>query len=525
MQNILSATQSLPCLLECELRGGRRGGEEDGDECRQTCERWRKVRESFQYLISPAVPFDKLANAIFLQKARGSSEEIGDPPPCFLECPEIADKKNKRPAIPSEECQKKCDTWEKVKTALAVISREVSFELFKDYLIQIHLAIGTEISEVIFIQLFTPPEEERTFEPSHIAILPSDSSLKSRLNYPQSDHIDRLTGYIRYLLASSLLALLLAIYLLFQRLMFIPQNRLSEFAYALLSKPLVPLLFCIVFVIYVFIIHYFLARMSRELRNWRRDFTIMNELLQNRSNILARLNERLRRIDEIRARMVHVASHDLKAPLAAIEGYLNVMLGGYYGDVTEKQGEAIIRAIRRAEGMREFIDEILDVATIEKEGLKRELAPLDVTPLVEQLYEDFEILADDRKIELKFDYPKKIPEIVASKHRFIQVLQNLVSNAIKFTPNGGMVSVTVLPREDDVMFSVSDTGPGIAKEDIENIFTEFYRIRKSGEDDIQGTGLGLFIVKSIVSAHGGKIWAESEPGKGSVFHFTMKRAK
>jgi two-component system phosphate regulon sensor histidine kinase PhoR len=182
------------------------------------------------------------------------------------------------------------------------------------------------------------------------------------------------------------------------------------------------------------------------------------------------------------------------------------------------------RMLVRMQGMREFINEILDVATLEKEGLKRELVAVDAAPLINQVAEDSSWLARDKQIELAFRGAAGLPPILAAPPRFVQVLQNLVTNAIKFTPPGGAVTVTVEPRADDVHFAVRDTGTGISKEDVRHVFTEFYRVKNVTQDGVPGSGLGLSIVKAIVSAHGGAVWVESEVGRGSTFHFTVQRA-
>jgi signal transduction histidine kinase len=150
---------------------------------------------------------------------------------------------------------------------------------------------------------------------------------------------------------------------------------------------------------------------------------------------------------------------------------------------------------------------------------------VDVAALLKEACAEFRTRAEETSLEFECegeDSLRSLPKVSADRDRIFQVLQNLVGNAIKFTPEGGRITLRVEPRDEDVVFSVSDTGPGIAEEDLEHIFDPYWRPKMQAK---AGAGLGLSISRGIVEAHGGRIWAESEVGKGSTFHFTIPVAK
>ena len=223
------------------------------------------------------------------------------------------------------------------------------------------------------------------------------------------------------------------------------------------------------------------------------------------------------------AHFLSVASHDLKAPLAAVQSYLQVILGGFVGELNERQKEMLSRSSVRISEFIEMIDNILDISRFEVGEI--ELKELSLPDVVKDSVEMLRPLAEQKKLNVTLDLPQKVPEARGSTTRLKQVITNLVGNAIKFTSSPGEISVRL--KEDDgfLRVEVADTGVGISAEDLPRIFDDFYR-GVAGDTAAKGAGLGLSISKMIVEAHGGRIWAESpcpETGKGSKFSFTVPK--
>ncbi|MBE0415444.1 MAG: HAMP domain-containing histidine kinase [Dehalococcoidia bacterium] len=230
---------------------------------------------------------------------------------------------------------------------------------------------------------------------------------------------------------------------------------------------------------------------------------------------------RLKASREMLAQVLSIASHDLKAPLAAVESYHKVMLGGYAGEITEKQKNMLLRSSERITGLLNLIDNVLDISRIDTRELKMEATSL--LKVVESTREIIQPLAEEKGLRLKVEVPKELPLITGAPTRLQQVLTNLLGNAVKFTPGGGSVTLKVGEEDDHILVEVIDTGIGISPEESPRIFDAFYR---GISVDTTGAGLGLSISKRIIEAHSGKIWVESpcpESGMGSKFSFTLPK--
>ena len=221
------------------------------------------------------------------------------------------------------------------------------------------------------------------------------------------------------------------------------------------------------------------------------------------------------------ANVLSIASHDLKAPLAAVESYHQVVLGGYAGEITEKQKQMLLRSSERITGLLNLIDNILDISHIDVGELKMEL--MSLLKVVESSRGIIQPLAEEKGVQLKVEVPKELPLITCAPDRLQQVFTNLLGNAVKFTPHGGTVTLKVSEANDHILAEVTDTGIGILPEELPLIFDDFYRGIRVDET---GTGLGLSISKKIIEAHRGKVWVESpcpESGIGSRFTFTLPK--
>ncbi|MDA8161901.1 MAG: PAS domain-containing sensor histidine kinase [Desulfobacteraceae bacterium] len=229
-------------------------------------------------------------------------------------------------------------------------------------------------------------------------------------------------------------------------------------------------------------------------------------------------------IERHRKILISMFAHDLKAPLVIIDGFVQRMLQGKAGPVTRKQTDYLLTIDREIRRMGHYVHSFLDVLKMEAGETDISLKPCCLDKAVAELIDTFKIEAQDKGIDLIADIPKDIPVVKGDKDQIQRVIMNLLDNAIKFSPEGSRVTIRLYDRPDYLACEVSDSGPGISFDDMPFIFDPFYKskhtIKEKGET---GSGLGLAIVKNIVERHGGRVWAESEPGKGAVFTFTIPK--
>ncbi len=226
-------------------------------------------------------------------------------------------------------------------------------------------------------------------------------------------------------------------------------------------------------------------------------------------------------LDRVKSEFVATVSHDLKTPLTAIRGFADLV--AISGSLSEQQKEFIGRIKEVTQEMAALIGDLLDLGKIEA-GVEMEQIPCDLKALAAEVLHDLEFRALEKKIALEMQAPEKVPPVIGDPGRLKQVLMNLIGNAIKYTPEGGHVWIRISSEDGRLLTSVQDTGIGISPHDQKQIFHKFYRVRTEETAHVEGTGLGLSIARSIVERHGGRIWVESELGKGSTFFFTLPLA-
>jgi len=271
---------------------------------------------------------------------------------------------------------------------------------------------------------------------------------------------------------------------------------------------------------------YMATAVSGELRKRQREVVRLRErLLQQKTGELEVASQEVAELEEERnrfLRFIGIAAHDLKAPLAAIQSYFKVMLGGYSGELNEKQRKMLDRSSQRITELLNLISDLLDIPRIETGQIIQEMKETSLQEIVEGSLGDLRNLAKQKKVKLKTQLPEALPQIYASAPRLQQVITNLVNNAINYTPEG-MVTIRITDIDNDIQVEVMDTGIGISPEDLPRVFDDFFRARNV---ETKGTGLGLSVAKRIVEAHGGKIWVESpcpESNSGSRFTFTLPK--
>jgi signal transduction histidine kinase len=225
----------------------------------------------------------------------------------------------------------------------------------------------------------------------------------------------------------------------------------------------------------------------------------------------------LKELDKMKSEFIAMVAHELRAPLAAVEQQLTVILNKMAGEVTTKQEQLLSRAKERTKGLLTLIKDLLDLSKIEAGMMVHYKEPLRLQEVVQKVVELMRAEADAKKLDLQFSAPSELSLVSADRNSMEGIFTNLISNAIKYTPEGGKIWVTLSEDAGFVQATVADTGIGIKKEDLSRIFDKFYRVKTVETRQIVGTGLGLSIVKSIVDAHLGSISVESEEGGGTTF--------
>ena len=230
--------------------------------------------------------------------------------------------------------------------------------------------------------------------------------------------------------------------------------------------------------------------------------------------------EALREMDKRKSAFVANVSHEFKNPLAIIRESLSQVLEGLTGEINAKQERMLGFAKHNTERLLRLVTDLLDVAKIEAGKMELKKEEVDIGPLIDEVVANNSAEISKKQLTLKKNIPQGTGSLWADKDKLTQVVINLVSNAIKYTPPGGSIAIKLLGSEKEIRFEIFNTGPGLTKENISKLFDKFERITAEKQE---GTGLGLAISKDIIQLHGGKIWVESEAGKGSTFLFTLPR--
>lgn len=246
----------------------------------------------------------------------------------------------------------------------------------------------------------------------------------------------------------------------------------------------------------------------------------IRELAEDFNNMCSRLRE----LDEMKADFISHVSHELRTPLTAIKEASSMLIEGTYKNTPEKEHELLAITKEECERLIASVNRILDLSRMEAKMMDYQFEECHIAPLLRKTILKLAPIALRKGIVLEFEPQSKIPHVKGIDiGRIAQVLEDLIGNALKFTNSGGRVVIKTALDESEqgaILVSVSDTGCGFPKDDLEKIFHRFKRI-DSGRQSVRGTGLGLSLAKHIVAAHGGKIWAQSEPGRGSTFFFTL----
>ena len=244
----------------------------------------------------------------------------------------------------------------------------------------------------------------------------------------------------------------------------------------------------------------------------------------------ARLYRQAQAANLAKTEFMSVASHELKIPMTSIKGYARLLTLGTGGDLTEQQCQFLEIISANVDRMNRLVADLLDVSRIESGRLRLEMGQVDLREVIESVIQSVQAEVEAKQLTLDVNVPDALPPVWGDHGRLIQVLTNLVSNAYKYTPNGGQILITIngqadLRSLDCLTISVRDSGVGISPEDQQKLFTKFFRAEDPRVRDVPGTGLGLSITKSLVEIHGGEIWLVSELDQGTTFTFTLPLAR
>lgn len=240
-----------------------------------------------------------------------------------------------------------------------------------------------------------------------------------------------------------------------------------------------------------------------------------------RTKELSEALEQIQQISKRKTDFISAVSHELRTPLTSIKGYASILLAGKLGDIPLAVKERLEKINHHSDDLTKLINDLLDIARIESGKVELTLESLELPDLTNDVLDLLNPQIKEKQLQVKLSFPGPLAAVKADRHQLERVLINLLSNAIKFTPASGSISIEARKVDGALEVRISDTGIGIPAKDLGHMFEEFYRSENAINEQVKGTGLGLSLVKSIIAAHKGKIWVESQMNKGTTFTFTL----
>jgi PAS domain S-box-containing protein len=241
-------------------------------------------------------------------------------------------------------------------------------------------------------------------------------------------------------------------------------------------------------------------------------------------NIIASVRDitKFREAEELKSTFISVISHELKTPVSLIKGYAGTLRreDARWDPATVQDSLAVIE--EESDRLAELIENLLDASRLQAGAFKLNMLEVPLDTVAARLAGRFQVQSPQHKFKL--DFPPDFPAVMADEDRIVQVLSNLISNAIKYSPSGGTITISGRVGKDSVVVAVADEGPGLPAEELSRVFDRFYRADTPATKRAQGAGLGLYLAKAVVEAHGGRIWVESQPGQGAKFLFSLPRS-
>jgi signal transduction histidine kinase len=245
------------------------------------------------------------------------------------------------------------------------------------------------------------------------------------------------------------------------------------------------------------------------------------KLLIRRDLELSRANEKLQQLDRMKSEFVALVTHQLRTPLSGIKWSLSMLLNGEMGDLSPEQRTYLLKTYESNERMITLINDLLQADRLESGTMRFSFQPTKLVDLIDNILTEVNPLAENRKLHLAYGSREEVPLLSIDPQNMRVVMQNILENAIKYTPSGGSVTIDVTKKEKNVEISVKDTGIGIPLEHQKEIFQRFFRAPNAVLTETVGSGLGLYIAKNIVDHHQGTIGFTSEPGKGTIVTISL----
>jgi histidine kinase len=265
---------------------------------------------------------------------------------------------------------------------------------------------------------------------------------------------------------------------------------------------------------------------SQRIADGHYDERVAAEGVDELGQLASRFNQmavKLEQVESMRRQLIGDVSHELRTPLTAIKGSMEGLMDG----ILPANDETYQQIHQEADRLNRLVDDLQELSRVEAGAYELDLRPTQIAPMVETLAKRFRQQFESKRVRLDLNLPADLPPVLADEHRILQVLTNLTGNALQYTSEGGVVTISAARKNGSVLITVSDTGAGITPEHLSHIFDRFYRIDKSRSRAAGGgSGIGLTIAKFLVEAHGGEIFVESKgAGKGSAFSFTLPVSK
>jgi signal transduction histidine kinase len=230
-------------------------------------------------------------------------------------------------------------------------------------------------------------------------------------------------------------------------------------------------------------------------------------------------------VDRIKSEFISLASHQLRTPLSSIKTYTHMLKDGYMGEVTSAQSSALQTIVEASDRMNELITTLLNITRMESGAIATSVRNIKIDNLVREVVRELSVPASNKQLKLDLSISGKYSASVRTDRAILkEIIINLVSNAVKYTPPKGKVHIKARLRKDQVLIQISDTGWGIPKYSQDQIFSKFFRAENIVKRETTGTGLGLYLVKGLVESINGKIWFESREGEGTDFFLSLPRS-
>jgi signal transduction histidine kinase len=247
--------------------------------------------------------------------------------------------------------------------------------------------------------------------------------------------------------------------------------------------------------------------------------------VQERTSELSKALKEINQISRRKTEFVSAVSHELRTPLTSIKGYASLLVDEKLGKIPADAKERLERINHHANELTKLIDNLLDISRIESGKTELKLEVLDLKPLADSVIDLLNPQIKEKNIRVYNAMPKELKKICVDRNQIERVFINLIGNAVKFLPENGKIEIIAKEINDFIQIDIKDNGIGISKEDLSMLFTEFFRADNPINQKAKGTGLGLALAKYVIEAHKGKIWAESQLGKGSTFSFTLPKTQ